>query len=201
MGFAGVAVIFSALILLSAPFTKVGMGHTSVLSPLLAAYAVPGMMFILTARAARARQDQFVLLITSIVGGGLLFLFLNMEIRHLFAGPFLREGAIVDSEMYAYSAAWIAFAAMMMAYGMHRALPVVRKLALAMVALTVCKVFLIDLAALEGLYRALSFLGLGGALMALATPTNAWPASRRRLKERRRPSSWTLKATSAIRNP
>ena len=38
---------------------------------------------------------------------------------------------------------------------------------LAVIALAVAKVFLIDMSALTGLWRALSFLGLGGCLIAL----------------------------------
>jgi uncharacterized membrane protein len=49
----------------------------------------------------------------------------------------------------------------LMAVGLWRKAPWLRHGALAILILTVCKVFLSDMAALGGLYRVASFLGLG----------------------------------------
>jgi len=147
--------------------SHIDMGTLPVLNPLLMAYGAPGVMGILIARAARTRGDTWLLKVSGISGGLLLFGYMNMEIRHAFAGRFLDSGYVGDAEMYAYSAAWIGFSALMMVYGFKRNLAPVRKLALSVVALTIFKVTFVDLGALEGLYRALSFLGLGGSLIAL----------------------------------
>jgi uncharacterized membrane protein len=71
------------------------------------------------------------------------------------------------AELYAYSFAWLAFGAVLLALGVRRGSRALRLAALGVIALTVGKAFLVDMAALTGLWRVLSFLGLGLALIAL----------------------------------
>jgi uncharacterized membrane protein len=74
---------------------------------------------------------------------------------------------ITDAEMYAYSGAWLLLGALLLAIGIRTARKEIRLAALAVIALTTLKVFLFDMGALVGLWRVLSFLGLGLALIAL----------------------------------
>jgi hypothetical protein len=92
---------------------------------------------------------------------------LTLEIRHAFRGEFIGFGHASDAEWYAYSAAWLVFAAIGLAVGLIRGDEWLRRVSLAGVGLVVAKVFLSDMAALEGVLRAVSFLGLGGALIGI----------------------------------
>jgi uncharacterized membrane protein len=97
----------------------------------------------------------------------LSFLWLSLEVRHAFRGAMLGWGAVDDGEWYAYSAAWLVFALAGYALALVLRDKWLRHTALAAVGLVVAKVFLSDLATLTGILRALSFLGLGFALIGI----------------------------------
>ena len=97
----------------------------------------------------------------------LALLWLTLETRHAFQGEVLAWGRISDAEWYAYSTVWLAFAGIILAISLYSRNEWLRRAALAGIGLVAAKVFLSDMAALEGVLRALSFLGLGGALMAI----------------------------------
>ena len=63
--------------------------------------------------------------------------------------------------------AWLAFAVAALAIGLVRGNDGMRRAGLVGIGLVVAKVFLSDMAELEGVLRALSFIGLGGALVGL----------------------------------
>ena len=94
-------------------------------------------------------------------------MWLTLEIRHAFQGEFLNGGHTGDAEWYAYSAAWLVFAGIGLAAGLARRDEWLRRVSLAGVGLVVAKVFLSDMAELEGVLRALSFLGLGAVLIGI----------------------------------
>ena len=74
---------------------------------------------------------------------------------------------MTDLERYAYSAVWLVFAAALLALGALRGRPSMRYAALGLLIVITLKVFLFDMAGLTGVLRGLSFIGLGGALMAI----------------------------------
>ena len=85
----------------------------------------------------------------------------------LFHGPVLTSGSISDAEQYTYSAVWLLYGVALLAAGIwYRSLPL-RIASAAVIVLTVLKVFLIDMSDLTGIYRALSFLGLGAVLIGI----------------------------------
>ena len=93
--------------------------------------------------------------------------YLSLQIRALYHGPVLTEDATSDAEQYTYSAVWLAFGVALLSAGIRlRSLPL-RIASAAVVLLTVLKVFLIDMSDLTGIYRALSFLGLGTVLIGI----------------------------------
>jgi hypothetical protein len=63
------------------------------------------------------------------------------------------------------SVLWTVYAAVALAWGFVRRNPAVRYAALALLGLTVCKVFAVDFAAVKTSYRILSFLVLGVVLL------------------------------------
>ncbi|QCO56199.1 DUF2339 domain-containing protein [Pseudorhodobacter turbinis] len=91
----------------------------------------------------------------------------GMEIRRLWRGRDLTVPGFTDAELYSYTLAMlIAAVALLMFAFAKRSVPL-RKVAMAGVALTVAKVFLVDMSGLSGLIRVFSFMGLGLSLVAL----------------------------------
>jgi uncharacterized membrane protein len=72
-----------------------------------------------------------------------------------------------NGEFYAYSAVWIAFALSLLAMGILRRSGPLRYGSLAVLMITVLKVFLFDMSDLTGLFRVASFLGLGLTLIGI----------------------------------
>jgi uncharacterized membrane protein len=66
------------------------------------------------------------------------------------------------------SVLWTVYAAAALAVGFVRGLPAVRYAALGLLGITIAKVFLLDLSALDAIYRILSFVVLGVVLLAIA---------------------------------
>ena len=98
---------------------------------------------------------------------GLALVWLSLEVRRAFHGQILSLGETGDAEWYAYSALWLAFAAAMLVAGLLRNRLVLRRAGLVLVALVLAKVVLFDMSALAGLWRALSFLALGGVMVGI----------------------------------
>ncbi len=73
-----------------------------------------------------------------------------------------------DDGMWIFSASWIIYAFVLLAIAIWRGSGVVRFGSLAVLIVSILKVFLFDLANLDGLARAGSFIGLGVALIAAA---------------------------------
>jgi uncharacterized membrane protein len=93
--------------------------------------------------------------------------YIGLAIRHAWRGPDLSVPGFSDPELYSYTVAMLLAAAATMFVAFWRRAVWLRKLAMAGIALTIAKVFFIDMAGLSGLIRVLSFMGLGLALLAL----------------------------------
>src|SRR5262249_58244575 len=96
------------------------------------------------------------------------FFYLSVETRRWFQGEILSAGEPSTAEWYAYSAVWLAYGAALLCLGIWRGDAALRFAGLAIGAVVAVKAFVFDMAALTGLYRAASFLGLGASLVALA---------------------------------
>jgi len=94
-------------------------------------------------------------------------MYLGLEIRTLYHGAVLTRGVTTDAEQYTYSAVWLIFGVLLLMAGfMLRSQPA-RLASAAVIALTIGKVFLVDMADLTGIFRALSFIGLGVVLVGI----------------------------------
>ena len=133
---------------------------------LAAGYAVPGVLAVLALRSRTAPADRRILGGYAVLAG---FAGLGLGIRLAFhpGSMALEASPIEDGELWAYSGAWMLYGAGLMAVGIGRADRALRLAALAIIGLVTGKVFLIDMADLAGLWRVLSFLGLGLALIAV----------------------------------
>ncbi|MCK5374876.1 MAG: DUF2339 domain-containing protein [Alphaproteobacteria bacterium] len=100
----------------------------------------------------------------------LLFVFtwLSLNIRFIFHGAYLDVGVTSNAETYAYSVAWLLLGLCLLGLGVWKKDKMIRYASLAIMILTVGKVFLHDASELEGLFRVFSFLGLGLSLLGLS---------------------------------
>ena len=72
-----------------------------------------------------------------------------------------------ETEWYAYSAVWLVLGLALLAYGLWRRSTTMRMASGLFVLASVAKIFLFDLAGLQGILRAASFIGLGLALIGI----------------------------------
>ncbi|PSU54606.1 DUF2339 domain-containing protein [Photobacterium aphoticum] len=90
------------------------------------------------------------------------------SIRQFWQTDTLRLSAATSmAELFTYSVALIIAGALFTYWGVQRQHPRIQQVGLITIGIAAFKVFLWDAAALEGLWRAMSFLGLGASLIAL----------------------------------
>jgi len=134
---------------------------------ILLGYGLPAMLTGVLARITRTSRPRWYSLTALFVALGLALAYMTLEVARLYHGPNLTSGSVSDAEQYTYSAVWLAFGVALLAAGITlRSLPL-RVASAAVIVLTVLKVFLIDMSDLTGIYRALSFLGLGAVLIGI----------------------------------
>jgi len=144
--------------------TGKSVGSFPFFDVLLLAYGLPALFY--GAIAWMRLGPSFVHLTARAIALWQGLLWSSLEMRHLFHGDRLTLGATAESEWYAYSALWLVLAGACLAAGLTVRSAWLRKTGLIGIAAVVGKVFLFDVANLGGGWRALSFLGLGGALVA-----------------------------------
>ncbi|MDZ7709258.1 MAG: DUF2339 domain-containing protein [Roseovarius sp.] len=104
----------------------------------------------------------------AVAGAAYAAWYLALEIRRLWQGRDLSGPGVLEGELYSYTVALMAGALGCLAVAVLRRSEGLRRIAMAGVALTVAKVFVIDMGGLAGLWRVAAFLGLGLSLAALA---------------------------------
>lgn len=98
---------------------------------------------------------------------GMMIVAVGLTVRQTFQGTLLSLAEVTNSENYAYSAAFMLLAVAWLVLGINSGLTLLRIAGLLLLTLVTLKVFLVDAAALAGLLRILSFLGLGIALIGI----------------------------------
>jgi uncharacterized membrane protein len=91
----------------------------------------------------------------------------GITVRQAFQGPVLDSFSLTRGENFAYSAAFLLLSLLWLWRGIAGASGWLRVAGLAVLTVVTLKVFLIDAAALQGLLRVLSFLGLGISLVGI----------------------------------
>jgi uncharacterized membrane protein len=133
---------------------------------LAAAYLIPAAVALVARRWLARPALRALLGAYALVAG---FAWISLQIRQMFHPEQLSviAGSIDDAELWAWSGAWLVYGMALMLLGIRLQERVLRLAALGVVGLVCAKVFLIDMADLAGLWRVLSFLGLGLALIGL----------------------------------
>jgi uncharacterized membrane protein len=160
-----IATVFSVLWQLLGLLFGVPVGDLPVLNALLLADAIPALVYGILAWLVPTRP--ILRTIARVLAAGYAFLWVTLEIQHAFHAKIELFAGSTDVEWYLYSVAWLAFAGAALAAGLVRGNQWLRRAGLIGVGVVVGKVFLSDMAELSGVLRALSFIGLGGALVGL----------------------------------
>ena len=155
----------------------------ALFNDLVPGYLLPALAAAAAARFAGAGRPAWMRRTLGGAALALAFAFLTLVVRRAFAGPMLDGGFDSDAEWWAYSVVWLVFALVLLAAGVFRRSQTLRLASALVIVAVVLKVFLLDLSGLGGVWRAVSFIGLGGVLVGvglvyqrLLSPKTAAPA-------------------------
>jgi uncharacterized membrane protein len=138
------------------------VGPWPVLNLILPAYLLSALWLYAARRgAAHAARSGLWL----VLGLASLILGVALLVRQAFHGVTLTSTSVSDAESYSYSAAGVLLAIALLLGGVRLPDKALRLAGLVLLTAMTLKAFLLDAAALEGLLRILSFLGLGVALI------------------------------------
>ncbi len=140
-----------------------------IISSLLLAYALPAVFAAFVASEVRKTGPAWYAIAVGGFAAALAFGYVSLEVRHLFQGPQigLAGHPTGDTERVATSIAWVLLGCGLLGYGLWRGALAARIASAVIIVLAVIKVFVFDLSGVEGIWRALSFIGLGLALVAI----------------------------------
>ena len=139
-----------------------------IFSSLILGYLLPGIAALYVARASRGSRPDWFVNGLGVLAALLMFGWVTLEVRHAFQGPSIVFWRTTGSaELWTYSAMWLLLGVLFLAYGIWRDNLMARIASAVLVALSIAKVFLVDLAGLTGLWRALSFIVLGVVLIGI----------------------------------
>ena len=148
-------------------FEPINIGSWPIVNWLLLLWLVPASIAIWASQLTKSQRYLHKLF--TVFSGVLSVLYINAEIRHNWQGEFINLALPTsDAELYSYSLAWLIIGALVVVVGQLKTITVLQKFGLGILALVVLKVFLVDMANLTGLLRAISFIGLGLSLVALS---------------------------------
>ncbi|QOZ30047.1 DUF2339 domain-containing protein [Bradyrhizobium sp. CCBAU 51753] len=164
--FAGLASVWGLLVLENPMLWTQDVGG-SFINLLLLGYALPAVLALLLSYAVAGHRPPSY---GNTIAAGALILalaYVTFEVRRLHHGPVLSRGATTDAEQYSYSIAWLMFGVALLGIGILVNSQRARLASAVVIGLTVLKAFFIDMSTLTGVYRALSFMGLGIVLVAI----------------------------------
>ena len=137
---------------------------TPVWNIMLLAYGVPVAAGWLVYRYFDETYRKVAISVTSV---GFL-IFVSLQIRHLWNGAVDIALPFKDAELYTYSIVWLAISVITILVAASKNEQSFYRAGMALLVVVIGKIFLIDMADLEGLLRVASFLGLGLSLLGMA---------------------------------
>lgn len=149
-------------------FTDESTGGIPVFNLLFLAYLLPALAAGGLALYARGKRPRWYSGMLAAVATLLAFAYATLSIRRIFKGEFIGLwSGLGQLETYSYSALWLVLGVILLVLGVMLASQVLRIASAALIAVAVLKVFLFDMSELEGVLRALSFIGLGAVLIGI----------------------------------
>lgn len=144
------------------------MGEMPLFNWVLFTWCVPSVLTLWLATLVKPLNAELSQVILGL-SGLLAVLAINGLIRQYWQGPFIYlDKATSDAELYSYSIIWLLLGALVVIAGHLKQQSLVQKVGLGILGAVIVKVFLIDMANLTGLLKAVSFIGLGLSLVGLS---------------------------------
>ncbi len=170
IGMLGMASALLGLLLVKNPaFSNEFIGRNGVFNEITLAYLIPAILAGAIFYLAKGQRSEIYVKAAGITSLLLAFAYVTLQTRFMFhsdnIGLFARH--TTNTENYAYSAVWLVFGGLILLTGIIRNKELLRYAGLPIIGLTILKVFLFDMASLDGILRAASFIGLGFALVGL----------------------------------
>lgn len=167
-GIAMVNVLIAHFFGLNPYFTGENTGSWPFVNLLLIGYLLPGIAYAGLAYYARGKRPQFYVTLLALSGAALGFAWATLSVRRFWQGENIADWkGFLQGETYSYSVVWLAIGVLLLALGSRFDAKSLRLASAALVLLAVAKAFLIDMSNLEGVLRALSFIGLGVVLIGI----------------------------------
>jgi len=149
-------------------FTGESTGSWPLINLLMIGYLIPGLAYAGLAFYARDKRPLPYVVLLALSGAVLGFAWVTLSVRRFWQGELIAYWkGFEQAETYSYSVAWLAIGVGLLVLGSRFDARSLRIASAVIVIVTVAKVFLIDMANLEGVLRALSFIGLGFVLIGI----------------------------------
>ncbi|MGQ3290716.1 MAG: DUF2339 domain-containing protein [Shinella sp.] len=167
-GLSVLSVLSAHFIGLNPYFTGELLGKWPVLDLLLIGYLLPGVAYGGLAWYARNRRPMPYVIMLALTGVALVFAWVTLCVRRYWHGEGIADWkGFLQPETYTYSVIWLLLGVLLLVVGSKVDSKSIRLASAGLVLIAVIKVFLIDMANLEGILRALSFIGLGAVLIGI----------------------------------
>ncbi|BCH17681.1 DUF2339 domain-containing protein [Mesorhizobium sp. L-2-11] len=148
--------------------TDESTGRIPVFNLLFLAYLLPALAAGGLALYARDKRPKWYAAMLALMAALLAFVYATLSVRRLFKGEFIGLwSGLGQLETYTYSALWLIIGVALLTAGVWLKSQVLRVASAALISVAVLKVFLFDMSELEGVLRALSFIGLGAVLIGI----------------------------------
>ncbi len=159
---AGLFVIYN-LYLHNPLWSSERIGSTPIFNLLLIAYGLPVVLAaIVYKRIAGLKRVAGVICVLA------LYMFVTLEIRQLWNDGLRLNMPIKEGELYTYSLVWLLLSVAILIYGAYRNSSDAKRAGIIALLVVIAKAFLWDMRDLDGLWRVVSFLGLGLSLLGIA---------------------------------
>ena len=139
------------------------ISNTPIFNLLIIGYGLPVVLSIIIYKRIDDLKEAAGLI--SMIG---LYMFVTLEIRHLWHDGLRQHMPIKEGELYTYSLVWLILSVAIMIYGAHRNNSNAKKAGVVALLIVIAKAFFWDMRDLDGLWRVVSFLGLGLSLLGVA---------------------------------
>lgn len=161
-------IVIRHFVVLNPLFTDESTGRIPVFNLLFLAYLLPAVAAGGLALYARDKRPKWYAQMLAVVAAVLALAYATLSVRRVFKGEFIGLwSGLGQLETYTYSALWLVIGVALLTAGVWLKSQVLRIASAALIAIAVLKVFLFDMSELEGVLRALSFIGLGAVLIGI----------------------------------
>ncbi|HTO29952.1 MAG TPA: DUF2339 domain-containing protein [Pararhizobium sp.] len=144
------------------------LGSIPFFDLLLIGYLLPGLGYAGLSWYARGKRPVPYVTALAVTGAVLAFAWATLSVRRFWQGESIADWkGFLQGETYTYSVVWLLLGVLLLVAGSRFNAKSLRITSAVLVFVAVLKVFLIDMANLEGFLRALSFIGLGGVLIGI----------------------------------